>query len=187
MRISVPALVCVGCAWLAAGCARPTTVSVAPHPEELPKFERTERVIPARIGVEGRDEQLSVLLVPKFTEPELTPQEKRALGQEEPAINWLEFYVPPREGYVGPGTGGVSAAIGGRTGVALADRHERARTASMWSGLGGASVSAMLWREISFAQGLPRPPTAEAGPPEAVQIGVNPRRGVAAHERRSEK
>lgn len=109
-------------ACLAGGCARRAATTAAPHQEELPVIERPEQIVPAAIGVEGRREERHVALVPKFEEPELTEEERRALGEKPEPINWLEFYVPaPKVLRVWPDFGGGdigSAGWGGHvTGV----------------------------------------------------------------------
>ncbi len=82
---------------------------VTPNREELPNFPRLQRRLPARIGVDSRGQAAPIRepIVPTYTEPELTPEQKHALGldqQDEP--DFLAFYHPQR----GPehGVGGYS-------------------------------------------------------------------------------
>jgi len=104
----------------AGGCVRPAPAVVTPHEGELFTLEKPEQIIPASIGVEGRGEEARVRLVPEFKEPELTPEEKAAIGMRPDPVNWLEFYEPqPDVIRVLPDLGGGAIAIGGWGGAGV--------------------------------------------------------------------
>ena len=90
MRNGVFCLLTIGLG-LAAGCAqRDKVVTAMPTPEELPELgERYATPIQASVVVEGRVSGHRARFVPDFTEPELTPEEKVAVGED-----W-EPYKPP--------------------------------------------------------------------------------------------
>jgi hypothetical protein len=90
MRNAVFWLLAVGLG-LALGCAqRDAVVTAMPTPEELPELGG-EYATPmqASVGVEGQILRHRARFVPDFTEPELTAEEKVAIGED------FEPYEPP--------------------------------------------------------------------------------------------
>ncbi|RMF74176.1 MAG: hypothetical protein D6744_14800 [Planctomycetota bacterium] len=117
---------------LAVGCAERNAAPPAAHApmlEELPSAEAHERVIPASVGVEGRGDAPQESLAEALREPELTPEEKEAIGETDPPIDVLAFYRPER----GPEHGvlplealrpaGVASWVRSRAGVEAAASH----------------------------------------------------------------
>ena len=91
--LALPGLIC-----FAGGCAQtaaPITAH-APTLEELPPPDARERVLPVRVGVDGRGNEPQVSLAPTFEAPELTPEEKEAVGETDPPFDVLAFYRPAR-------------------------------------------------------------------------------------------
>jgi hypothetical protein len=117
LRFELVAVVLLGAG---VGCVRHGPAAVAPHQGELLTLEKPEQIVPASIGVEGRGEEARVRLVPDFKEPELTPEEKAAIGVRPDPVNWLEFYEPrPDVMRVLPDLGGGAIAIAGWGGAGV--------------------------------------------------------------------
>ena len=126
--------------WSGNGCARRQISAVAPTSEELPNIEQDTQIIPARIGVEGRRNERRLGLVQDYTEPELTPEERVALGEREDVINWLEFYVPrPDNPRVWSEYGGVTPGIDGMANSGAGVYPWRS-SCSVWNETGGTVV-----------------------------------------------
>ncbi|MBU0637542.1 MAG: hypothetical protein KKB50_01655, partial [Planctomycetes bacterium] len=95
MRNSLLLLTILGVASLwTTGCATRRVATATPTTDELPKLDRRERSIGASVAVEGRRDEPRNMLVPDFTPPEPTEEERLALGETEPEHDWLEFYQP---------------------------------------------------------------------------------------------
>ncbi len=121
MRKQVCTIVaCLSVAVLA-GCAqRDAAVTATPTADELPELAYLKPFIPANIIVEGRDHSAPLVqLVPDFSEPELTAEERAALGQDGPEYKFLLYGRPPFGPTVGPWYGGVTTLAGGRGGPSL--------------------------------------------------------------------
>jgi hypothetical protein len=167
------------------GCARPTVATVAPSDEELLVLPELERVVPVRVGVEGRGEEPRRVFVQRYEVPALTEEEKEALGIEEPRINFLEFYQPPRLG-VWPYTGGVDTFQAGLGGAAAGVTGYEPVSA-MWAAEGGAGVGTLPEGTRRYGQsGRTEGATGRAGL-AGVRVGENPPRRVSAREPRAER
>ncbi|MEP0847644.1 MAG: hypothetical protein HRF50_12610 [Phycisphaerae bacterium] len=113
----------VACVWLGCGCQSQKAADatrLAPTLEELPTILETERVLSAKIGVEGAPIAPRRVLVPPLEPPQLTQTEKVALGLDkpDPFADLLASYPPrpdPARG-VSPQDSGFSTAIYGRAG-----------------------------------------------------------------------
>ena len=171
--------------WPGSGCARRQISAVAPTTEELPHIEQDTQIIPARIGVEGRRDERRLRLVPDYTEPELTPVERVALGEREDVINWLEFYVPqPDNPLVWSEYGGVTPGIHGIANSGAGVYPWRS-SCSVWSEMGGTVVGIHSDRTgcVGRSTQYNRPVSAR-GPVSNVRVGEGPRSGVSAHQTR---
>lgn len=94
-RISIPLLVIVGLL----GCAarEKTAINVQPTTEELPDLAVAKpRTHQMDVAVEGRPGTPIEPLTPDFKEPELTPEERAALGRDEPTYEPLLYNLPGR-------------------------------------------------------------------------------------------
>lgn len=90
---------------LLAGCApQNPAITAKPTPAELPDIPPFERTIPVAVAVEGQRPESRVHLVPDFKEPELTADEKQALGIEPIRFKFLPYsdLAPPVGSSVGP-------------------------------------------------------------------------------------
>lgn len=171
--------------WATGGCARPAATTVAPTQDELPKLVETERILPISVAVEGRHEEPRVLLVPEFKEPELTPEERAALGEEPEPINWWEFYRPFRPGRVSRDFGGVSANVHGVGGAAAGLTGFRPLTI-MGPGLGGVATGAHNERLARYGTGPAGARPGGQGPVSGVRVGEGPPSRISAHQTRPE-
>jgi hypothetical protein len=147
-------------------------------PDELPSFTESSSTIAASVEVDGQHDLPSVVLVPEFTEPELTPEEREILGPEQVKFDFLRLYSPalgPEHG-VAPWPDPLRTGSYGRTGVSAA--HGPARSISETGyGRGGADVGSQGQpRHIGSAS---RFSTGVAG--TGGQGGVNVGQGSASH------
>ena len=104
---------------LVVGCAqRDQAVSIPPTSDELPQIKSIQRHLPAIVIAENPRNDSRVRLVPSFKQPELTPEERAALGQEPLDFEFL-LYEPfrPPGSLVGLWFGGVQTAIHGYGGA----------------------------------------------------------------------
>ena len=180
MRIASLLTLVVSAAWLSAGCAAPRATSEPPTLDELPKIEFTERVLPATIGVEGTSEDPTVMLVPSFEEPELTPEERLALGESAESFNWLEFYTPlPGVLRICPDYGGPETGVTGIGGAAvwLSGFVPPFRTGHSSNPV----QSVHFERDQRYGAAGERGVAGLRGPGEAMRVGVNPPRHAATH------
>ena len=169
--------------WVLGGCATPKATTIAPTEDELPHFKQIERTLSISVGVEGRGEAPRVLLVPSFEEPELTAEERAALGEEEPGIDWLEFYVPlPKIVRTWSEIGGVRTAIRGLGGpaVGLVLSHPPQSV----GGEGGVATGAHDESDTRYGKSSRSRQAVGKGPSSSVRVGVNPPSRVAGRERR---
>lgn len=100
----------------------PVLVDLAPHPHQ------------GTVGVEGAERPPRLVLTGDFTEPPLTPEEKRALGEEEPYYRPLLYEAPRAAGsLILPYSGGQEVAIAGMGGSDVgSDRAMRGVMAWGW-------------------------------------------------------
>lgn len=125
----------VACAWFCYGCQSQNAgdaITLAPTLEELPSIPETERVLPAKVGVEGAPIAPRRRLVPPMEPPQLTQEEKVALGLDkpDPIADLLASYPPrpdPARG-VSPQDTGFSAAIYGRAGGLIGTEADSRRS-----------------------------------------------------------
>lgn len=170
---------------LGCGCAQTTvapSASAPPLAQELPSFDVLRPTASIRAGVEGvkRDELRRVVLVQKFVEPELTPEERKALGIDEKAPDLLALYKPARgvEHGVSPlGERPVSAAGLGRADVGRIDPYARP-VAFMTYPEAGASIGIqMLWLPAGVFTSRVEPVAGVAG--TGATMGTGPVRDGA--------
>ncbi len=181
-------LLTVGIGVLLTGCAadaRRTTA--APSEDELLKLEPPPNAIPAHVGVEGTDnEERRLVLVPSYEVPELTEEEREAVGIEPELVNFLEFYEPaPAETRTWPGQGGPAVTTSPeQVGVA---RAGAARTATK-QGLSRKDVAVDYPASASVARPHPHSGTSVAGqgPKGGVLVGDSAARRVARPARRAD-
>lgn len=112
-------VVCLIAAVAATGCRNsgPSLSAARPTLDELPSIPGLERTLPVKVGVEGAAEAPRVPLVPELKEPELTQQERVALGMDrpDPGQELLALYRPPRDASdgVSPDSGGSTVGVDG--------------------------------------------------------------------------
>lgn len=170
------ALICLGCAASQPSAPPPAADEIAPLSQErLTPY-------PVSTAVEGRSETAHPRLVPEFKEPSLTPEEKRAMGEEDPFYPYSALYRPR------PGVeDGVSTDRGGvSTGVAVspptrAQRGVARDPAQASDARAGASVSSGPAAQRAQT-GAPRA-GAQVGESGSVEVGAGPARRAADHRR----
>jgi hypothetical protein len=122
MRVAVVIVTLGALGGVLSGCAQQNqTVIVKPGPDESPRLEELEPPAHAlKVKVPGRDERPLVTLTPDFREPELTPAEREALGQDPTPYKPLLFALPFRAAGqpVGNFYAGQSVAVSGQGGSA---------------------------------------------------------------------
>ena len=107
--------------WPAAGCARrDRAISTKPSADEIPRLEELgQKTQQASVYVEGQGRQPRLQLLPSFEEPELTPEERVALGYEESPYKPLLYYDAVRspDSILGNWSAGVETYAWGRGGA----------------------------------------------------------------------
>jgi len=129
-------------AWVA-GCAsghKDMAVSAPPTTEELPKITEIQRSIPAYVIRENPEHESRVRLVPEFVEPELTAEERAALGERSSDFKFLRYpdRREPPGSTVGSFYGGVATYSHG-WGFPATGVYGRSAISGM-AGWGGAGV-----------------------------------------------
>lgn len=177
------------CAMLlaAAGCKQVDRAGVgAPTLAELPTFEELEPRLPIVVGIEGARATPRTIIVPKYERIELTPEQRAVLGeQEEPQLDLLAFYRPPRTPEQGvsadsfsmvTGIGGVGGAIVGR--CLVYPRYAQ-------YGLGGRYAYQHTMARSGASVGRPRRPGGAVGRSWLVSVGENEARTRAQRASRA--
>ena len=190
MRMTPRSMLLVFLALLAtAGCKQADrATSVPPTLAELPSFEELESTLPIVVGVEGTAYVPRSIIVPRFEEIELTPEEREALGQKElPDPDVLALYRPPRRPEHGvstesfrmfTGISGVGGALVGRDIV-----HPRVAT----YGFAGRYACQHVLIRYGAGVGLPREPGAEVGRSWSLSVGETFPRAPARRAPRTER
>jgi len=152
-------------------------VSAPPSHAELPTFEALEPTLPALIGVAGAGDAPRVIIVPRYEEIALTPEEREALGEEEPPEpDVLLFYRPPRGPEHGVSPGSFEMLTGsGRMGGALVG-HDSVYPRFGTYGVAGRHSSPHVFARPGAMVGRPRAPAGDVGRIWAVEIGQGPPR-----------
>lgn len=169
----------------AAGCTqRDPTIAEPPSHAELPQIIPTERTLPVRVDIAHRGREPTVRLVPDFTEPELTAEEKEALGQREPWIVLLP-YKPPYRQYgstAGPDYAGVQTLNRGRGGV-LTDLGNLTTPLAGVYGRGGVLTDSDTFGVSVSGRYLARPPVARVGHREGIVVDTGRAKLIAERRR----
>lgn len=174
---------------LVLGCARQEAVIAArPTVEELPHIPELEPRLPAVIVAEGWDHSSRARLVPSFELPELTAEERRALGQDFPQFKFLPYadLRPPVGSRVGHWAGGVStyASGTGRPDTAI-DLPTSVTGVAGWGGV--ATEADTLASRVAEVR-PPREAVAEAGPASGIRVeGDTTDKRIAERKRRIER
>jgi hypothetical protein len=172
-----------------AGCRQTDrATSVAPTHAELPTFERLEPTLPIVVGVEGAAHVPRTIIVPRFEEIELTPEEREALGQKElPLPDVLALHRPPRRPEHGvsaesfrmfTGIGGVGGALVGRD-IA----YPRVAT----HGVAGRYAYQQMLARSGASVGLPRHAGGHVGRSWSLSVGETSPRSTARSAPRAER
>jgi hypothetical protein len=167
--------VCFAALYGLGGCAQPKNVAITTKPssEELPKLPRVETVSEAAVAVEGRPSETGLRLVPDFKEPELTPEEKAALGPEQVHFKFLPYneLSLPLGSHVGSWLGGLSTATDNPSRVAgLYDAQRRIAGVIGW---GGASTGVDYYASDVSGTYNERDTTGLAGPRSGIVVGTD--------------
>jgi hypothetical protein len=155
-----------------AGCAQPKNpaITAKPSSEELPVIPPPVRTIEATVIVEGRAAEPRVQLVPEFKQPELTAEEKQALGIEPIHFKFLPYSVlpfPPGS-RVGNWYGGVEAGSHDYSRVwSLGSAYRGITGTTGWGGSVSAVDSASS--RVSATYGA-RPGVGTAGPSSGIRV-----------------
>lgn len=184
MRVCIRLIiVCIALAG-ATGCAqRDVAVTAQTTAAELPDFSALEPIQQANVAVEGQAHASRLHWVPEFKEPELTDEERAALGEDMSDFKFLLYDLGPVPNTgVGPWWGGVEAHAHGRGGVEA--RSAWPTSVAGVAGWGGASTGAIpgdYRRAGVYDAREPRPPvTGAAGP----TVATDRARRVADHQTR---
>jgi hypothetical protein len=172
----------------AAGCAqRESAIEAAPSQAELPKLEQPEHVTPLSVGVEGRSRtEPRIVFVPEFKEPELTAEEKKALGIRDPEIDFLALYRATVPGRVGPWAGGIDVGVGGqRYRAAAAGTREAPYAIDSRSVAGPVSIVYPFFCPVAWV-GPRAAPIWAVGDTGGIRVRENEPSGVAARQPRPE-
>ncbi len=154
------------------GCASDKNVAVtaSPHEEELLTLPQTHRVVPAVVAVEGRSGHPQLNLTPDYKVPELTEEEREALGIA-PEMEFLKHdigYTPP-DSTVGTWIGGVATAIDGKS-MSTGQIPDTRRTGVLTTSRGGASIHTISYRRFVASVFAARPPSALVGPADTMTV-----------------
>jgi hypothetical protein len=187
MRIPLGIGALCGLLWLASGCAprqQQRAVTATPSPEELPRFTKLERIIPANVQIEHRGIDPRLKLVPELKEPELTAEEKAALGETEPLFKFLLYGEPsrPAGSRVAPWYGGVAAYVYGYGGAEVLHGHSSSVAGA--GGRGGITVTTDTFGSSVTRTGGQAHRPGSVGPRSGVTIGTGGESTIADHERR---
>jgi hypothetical protein len=167
------------------GCTARETDSVRTIPvssDETPNLRLEQyNVSAAAVGVEGQQNTPRLRLVPKYEPLELTPEEKRALGIEEPLIDFLAFYRPPSTGPVASFRGGLETGIDRPTGVSHA--HGPHGGIAYTGPRGAVPVGTDSLASGVSAVGRPGHKAWGIGPRGGIAVGEGTSSGVAATTR----
>ena len=172
------------------GCAqRASTVTAMPTDDELPPMKQAQSGnLQVSVKVEGRQEEPGVPLVPSFKEPELTAEERAALGKDGPVFHPLLFMDAVRSpgSTVGSWYGGVEAYTWGRGGfdVFLDRPAVMPHRVTDW---GGADVGIGSGSAMAGATYPPIRPITETGRESGVEVGIDRPSTISAHEERRDK
>lgn len=171
----------------AAGCARQhASASVDPAPFELPRMQFVEPVLPAIVEVQGRQSAAPVgLLVEKFEEPPLTPEEEEAMRPEGVQYDFLATYQPERgeKHGVSPSPGGAAIGIHGAGGAkyGLGPSPRTAFASNVYSGR-PADIHPQSARGAGRATW--QAPESWIGRPVGVYVGYGPDSKLASRRTR---
>ncbi|MCK4341748.1 MAG: hypothetical protein KAY37_08505 [Phycisphaerae bacterium] len=187
MRTMLGIIVVCGSLWLGTGCEkRGRDVTVMPAPHELPPLEYVRRSPhQGEVKVIGRVEEPVVALVPSFEEPELTPEERAAVGEDGPEYKPLLFndlvWTPSTS--VGDWYGGINTYASGLGGADTI--HESMVTQRYHvSGWGGAAIG--IGANVPLPGHTYRPDWRfrAVGPAGGLSVGIGRASEIAKHEER---
>lgn len=178
-----PALLCCVLA-LAGGCARKNAaIAAKPTTDELIQLKERETPIQAIVGVEDRNRQAMVQLVPDFKPPKLTAEEQAALGEPPLTFKFLPYpdRVPPTGSRVGSWYGGVVTASSGYGGVST---YVGSRTSVTGvAGWGGVATDVDTAQTgVTGVYGA-RIPAATTGPPSSITVETDPTASTIAQRK----
>lgn len=165
------------------GCApqRDVAVATAPAPHELPDPAYAERVIPANIQVEGAADLPRRPLVPEFVEPQLTAEERRALGEREEVIEFLKYELPGRfaRRNVGSWLAGPAVSVHGQA-IATTATTPATRRYGHLDADGPPAVQADFFGvSISAQDSSGKTPVAGVGNREGIHVETGQRKDIA--------
>lgn len=183
MVLRLATVVC-SIAALSCGCGQPNqALSAKPTTDELLQLKEKETPIQAIVAVEERNRQATVHLVPDFKPPELTPEERAAIGQRPIDFKFLPYEdrTPPLGSHVGPWFAGVDTAAGGRGGVSTYVAPRTSITGV--AGWGGVATWIDTFKPGVTGLAYPRQPAAVAGPPQSVTIETDPQASTVAQQK----
>lgn len=175
----------VGCLLaLASGCAQNNqAIAAKPTTDELLQLKERETPVQATVAVEDRDHQAAMQLVPDFKQPELTPEERAALGQEPLDYKFLPYRdrTLPLGSPVGPWFAGVETATAGygRPSIIIAPRT----SVTGIVGWGGVMTGVDPFRPGVTSVGYERAHAATVGPEQTVTIETDPTASTVARSK----
>ena len=176
---------------LLAGCAhQKPLVTVKPTQEELPNIpELQSSATQVSSRVEGQWQETRLTLVPEYKEPELTPEERAAVGEDAPPYQPLLYpwAAAPRDSLTQPAVGGIEVYVSGRgTGEVYRDYAKTLSFAGPdW---GGPAVWTDPFTVRPGAVYYQIPDSAYAGGPDGgPEVGYERAEQSATHERTHRK
>lgn len=168
--------VCLAIPFGLTGCGPPKNVAITTKPstEELPTIPQVEHISQATVAVEGGPMPTEFRLVPEFKPPELTAEEKAALG---PAAVHFKFLLYnelslPLNSTVGPWQGGIATAVDQPSRVA--GLFDRQRPLTGVAGWGGATTFVDVYPSRVAGTYSPHAASALAGPRSGIVVGTDP-------------
>lgn len=178
-------ILCSGILALAGGCAQRSRLAILePHQEEIPNLEHVRPTnIQATVKVAGRNEEPVVPLVPDLSAPELTAEEKAAVGEDKPVYKALlhEYLVRKQNAPVSSTFGGAEVQISGVGGAVSASepwfsaRYGVGDWGAMTVGVGTSDDPRGAVYDV-------RDPRYGVGTNEATQIGYGPASEITRHD-----
>jgi len=169
------------------GCAqREGAISTPPSVDELPDLSALERKLPAAIAVEGQSRQPRVPLTPSFELPELTAEERTAMGMDDPELELLLFGEPigAPSWRVAPTLGGAAVLKFGRERGGASVLHlGTTRISGVNSSRGGAATAIGGFGSSVAGRGWKRESVAQSGRLEGMTTGECGASKVSARHR----
>ena len=157
------------------GCAqRKNAVTAMPSDDELPKFSESHTAQQGTVTAEPGAPDQRPHLVPNYREPELTPEEKLALGPEPLSYKFLPYNIEsiPLGSTVSPYVAGVATDVSGRGGSSVYIAGPVSVTGVY--GRGGVQIDVDPFRQAVSLQGPDTTAVTSVGPAGPIRVETDP-------------